>query len=85
MARALTRDRHDVAQAVALADGDRTLQHDEHARTGLARREQAVAARVASHRAEPADARDLRLGQHRKHLMAAAGERAGEIVSRHQV
>ena len=34
-------DRHDVAQAVALADRDRALQHDEHAGPGLAGGEQA--------------------------------------------
>ena len=63
---------HDMAQAVALAHQDRAFQHDEHARSRLACRDQSLAALVASHLAEVADARDLRIGELRKHLVAAA-------------
>ena len=63
-------NRNHVAQAVTLADGDRTLHHDEHARTGFSRPVETCATLEAAHHAETADAGDLRLGQHRKHLVA---------------
>src|SRR6185295_5616387 len=72
---------HDVAKAVALAHQDRAFQHDEHARSRLARRDQSLAALVASHLAEVADARDLRICELRKHLVTAAREPAREVES----
>ena len=70
--RLVTHDRNNVAQAVVLTDRDRTFQDHEHPRTRLTRREEAGTALVVVHGAEAADARDLRRGEHRKHLMAPA-------------
>ena len=65
---------------VALIDRDDSLQHDKHSWCRLARHEEPSAARVALHGAEAADARDVRLRQHRKHLMPAASDRGRNIV-----
>ena len=75
-------DGNHVAQAITLADCHDTLQHHKHARTGLPRREQAGTAFVATHVTEPADTRDLRLGQHRKHLMPP-GRDYGRCIASH--
>src|SRR4051812_41483494 len=66
----LADDGNDVAETVALADGHDALEHDEHARAGLADREQPFAALVAARLPEAADALDLRLREQRKHLVA---------------
>ena len=60
-----------MAQSVAVGDGDRPLQHDEHARPRISGAEEAIAAPIALHGAEAPDASDVRGAQHREHLVAA--------------
>ena len=70
--RLVAHDGNDAAQAVVLTDRDRAFQDHEHSGTRLTRREEAGTARIVLHGTEAADAGDLRLGEHRKHLMAPA-------------
>ena len=69
-----------ATHAVTLAERQSALQYDEHAWASFAGREQAGAALKASHGAKPADARDLRVGKHRKHLIASVRDFGRRIV-----
>jgi hypothetical protein len=62
-------DGHDATQAVTLTDGDRAAQQDEHARPGLAGREEAFAPLVMSRSAEAPDARNFGIGERWEHLL----------------
>src|SRR5436309_2839518 len=73
------RNRDHISQTVPLADCDHTLQHDKHAWTGLARRVETCAAFEVPCDTEPEDPRDLRVGQHRKHLVTSRYD--GRVVS----
>ncbi|MNT63225.1 hypothetical protein D3C72_2010220 [compost metagenome] len=71
-ARPLACDRHHMAQAVALRDGDHALEQHEHAGAGLAGGEQALAARKALHAAEAGDACHLGVTEDGESLVQAA-------------
>ena len=68
----VTRDRDDVAKAVALANRHRSLQNDQHSGAGFSGGQKPFTTPVAPHAAEPADASNFRLGQFRKQLVAPA-------------
>jgi hypothetical protein len=61
----------DETHAVALADGNRSRQYDEHAGDGLAGGDQVLTSTVRSRFAKSRDARDLFVRQRREHLVAA--------------
>jgi hypothetical protein len=71
LAAALRHDWNAVAHPVALADGDASLDDQEHSRCRLAGGEQARATREPHHATESLDPLDLAVGQHGKHLVAA--------------
>ena len=73
-------ERRHVAQSVALAQRHASVQQDEHAARGLSRRDEPRAARIALALAEAADARDLRVGQLGKHLMASGLDPDRQII-----
>jgi hypothetical protein len=75
---AVTYDRHDVTQTVTLAYRQRTFQHQEHTGRRIAGREHALAATVLPTLTEPADARNLRLGQPREGLILTPRNAARE-------
>lgn len=69
--RPLLDQRRDMTEPVALGDGDMALQHDEHARSGLAGLEQQLAMRIGADFAEMLHARDFGCCQRRKGLLGA--------------
>jgi len=80
VARFLAHDWNDVAEAVALADGDGAAQDDEHAHTGLAARYEALARSVALDRGEAPHALDVRGAEPREHFAAATQRFAWRFV-----
>src|SRR4029077_7210851 len=68
----LTRNRNDMAHAVALADCHSSFQDDQHAGVGRSGSQQALARLIAPHAAEAPDAGDFRGRQFGKHLVAPA-------------
>jgi hypothetical protein len=63
-----------MSKAIALADGDQSLQQDEHAWARLPHAEQVLAGGVVAPSAKTCSARKVALVQDREHLFATAGE-----------
>jgi hypothetical protein len=61
-----------MTNAIALAERQGSLQHNEHSRGRFTRREKARTARIVANGAEPPYASDVRLRQHRKELVPSA-------------
>ena len=72
--------RSHLAHAVALGNGHRTAQHDEHAGAGLTGGEEPLAAFELQQRAKTLDARNLGRDEQRKHLLAPACVHRGRVV-----